>query len=488
MHNTLSSNQLPPPDNKLSGKPVNPVVVINRMYVGDYLSANLGHEAINLRRADNGFYYLYLNSAGNLPDNSTQGGSMLLVRAYDTDCFEIVGLARDLEIADGAENDKPSRNDEIDETQKDIINKAQRTYINQSPTGVISYDGVSIIDIFGDAGQQSVYITYRAQQLFVPKSGTRLFLRYDKAKEDTPDTWVHLPFLEKSETVKADEMSVTLTLRQHNTPKTSLRSYITAQTTVDYQRIFEYLIDDTTLWQEHTNADGNGSDAKPDDDGPTLFDICLIQSSETCFTNTLCYFFNQPQYCSLWQKFFESYGLSLDDTLVAEREVSCNIPGITDNRGRIDILLHDGKYIAVIENKLRSDLNTSKTDVKDQNQLDRYHKFVEWVVKKKPEEDNQNKYYGLIPRYFILAPDYNIPERKNDIAREYKPITYGKLYRFLAEHKDEWADDVNLAAFHHAMYRHTLPTVNTYLETEMHATFQARIDKLKKINNQSIKH
>ncbi len=28
-------------------------IVLNRMYVGDYLSSNLGHEVINLYQADN---------------------------------------------------------------------------------------------------------------------------------------------------------------------------------------------------------------------------------------------------------------------------------------------------------------------------------------------------------------------------------------------------------------------------------------------------
>lgn len=37
-------------------------VVLNRMYVGDYLISNLGHEAINLYKTDNRGNYLYLNS------------------------------------------------------------------------------------------------------------------------------------------------------------------------------------------------------------------------------------------------------------------------------------------------------------------------------------------------------------------------------------------------------------------------------------------
>ena len=39
-------------------------IVINRMYVGDYLSSNLGHEVINMYTADNDKHYLYLNAYG----------------------------------------------------------------------------------------------------------------------------------------------------------------------------------------------------------------------------------------------------------------------------------------------------------------------------------------------------------------------------------------------------------------------------------------
>ena len=41
------------------------VIVINRMYVGDYLNENLGHEVINMYTDDNVKHYLYLNATGN---------------------------------------------------------------------------------------------------------------------------------------------------------------------------------------------------------------------------------------------------------------------------------------------------------------------------------------------------------------------------------------------------------------------------------------
>ena len=39
-------------------------IVLNRMYNGDYLDDNLGHEIINMYRSDKGKHYLYLQYDG----------------------------------------------------------------------------------------------------------------------------------------------------------------------------------------------------------------------------------------------------------------------------------------------------------------------------------------------------------------------------------------------------------------------------------------
>ena len=57
-------------------------IVVNRMFVGDYLTSNLGHEIINLFQADNGNHYIYLNAYGNF--DKTHSGkivTMLMVKS-----------------------------------------------------------------------------------------------------------------------------------------------------------------------------------------------------------------------------------------------------------------------------------------------------------------------------------------------------------------------------------------------------------------------
>ena len=61
-------------------------IVLNRMYVGDYLSANLGHEVINMYTADNGGHYIYLNAYGSFAAKWTNEiGAMLLTKYHDKD-------------------------------------------------------------------------------------------------------------------------------------------------------------------------------------------------------------------------------------------------------------------------------------------------------------------------------------------------------------------------------------------------------------------
>ena len=42
------------------------VIILSRMYAGDYLKENIGHEVINLFKSDNGNNYIYVNKDGKI--------------------------------------------------------------------------------------------------------------------------------------------------------------------------------------------------------------------------------------------------------------------------------------------------------------------------------------------------------------------------------------------------------------------------------------
>lgn len=431
-------------------------IVINRMYVGGYLESNLGHEIINLFQADNGLHYLYLNASGSFAREHRDIDYMLMVKYAGKDTFEVTGLAKGLEIAPGADSPRPKDIKQFD----DNISREQHDYILSQPEGNIKYGGVSILDIFNDAEQQSVFITYKANEVFVPKGERRIFLRYEKNACNS--------FGDK-ETIVA--------VRQHNLPKTSLKSYIYPAEeeagTSDHENILVNLIQNKNLWTADRDWKINvGSTIR--DKEISLFDICQIQDDENRFSNALAYFMTRPEYRRLWIDFFKKFGVELGKDYQVEREASAKIEDSENihrlpNGGRIDLLISDDRNLVVIENKIKSDINSVEQDSKDgTTQLDRYVNYLKWRISK---EDTGRK-----GSFLILCPDYNRPELREG-EKIYKIITYGDLYKYLSE----WPsveEDNNFRALRDAMYRHTHSTINGYLYNEMLEKFERRISEI----------
>ncbi|MBO8459977.1 MAG: PD-(D/E)XK nuclease family protein [Bacteroidetes bacterium] len=444
-------------------------IVLNRMYVGEYIFNNLGHEIINMYAADNGKHYLYLNATGNY-EKKHKGriDTMLLTKSHKQNVVEVISMATGLEDVPGADqslgrNYKGLNNE---------IRKEQEDYIKQE--GEIKYGGIPILQIFNDAEQQSIFITYKAKNFYKPNSP--VFIAFDSkcTNKDIP----HGALLVK--------------LSQLNWAKTSLKQYIYPETAdKDYQTIMD-LVNNSNLWEKNnTKVNGHADVAKRE---ISLIDICHLQNDENCFSDMLAYFMEQERYRGLWEEFFEKakcysngclLGIKLKGSYSVTREKDAKIDGVDSkkcpNGGRIDLFIRDqGKNIVVIENKIKSDINSISTDKNHSNQLRRYYNYVNWLIKK---EGNGNE---ITPHFLIMAPNYNIPdvEEERDKNQEllvpqmsdiYKIITYKELYDFLSTKKKEFENDANFVAFYEAMRRHTYPNVNAYLYYEMEEKFIRRI-------------
>lgn len=436
-----------------------PGIVINRMYVGEYLASNLGHEIINLFQADNGEHYLYLNASGSFARGHEDVDYMLMVRYAGKDRFEVVALAKGLEIAPGANSPRPRDIKEFDGR----ISDEQRRYIMAQPGGGVNYGGVSILDIFNEAEQQTVFITYRARKVYLPKGEMRIFLKYGRDAENS---------------FKANE--TVIAIKGHNLPKTSLKSYIYPAAGVsgaDYRNLMENLIDNEALWDC-----GNGWKVNPANTDHrkeiSLFDICRINDDENRFSNALAFFMSQLRYRELWREFFRGLGVELGANYSVEREVSAKIEDADGEAaygvsgGRIDLLVSDSNNLVVIENKIKSDINTNMHDREsDTTQLHRYVNYVNWKISKDPSNRKKSG------KFLILCPDYNRPELK-DSEQIYTIITYGDLHAFLKD-KEIVDRDCNFRALRNAMHRHTLPTANGYLYNKMLEKFESRIQELR---------
>ena len=427
------------------------------MYVGDYLSTNLGHEVINMFQADNGDHYLYLNAYGNFgKDHSGQIGYMLLVKYHTEGMFEVIGKAEGLMDVEGVDATLKQDYKAVNPS----ISKAQTEYIEKEN---ITYGGVPVRQIFNDAEQQNIFITYKAARLFKPNR--KVFIGYG---------------------VGAD-----VVLTGYKQAKTSLKTYIYPKGTFagdqkkekieekinDYKKLLG-LIEQEGLWVE-SNERINNDLLKIKSREVSIFDICQIQNDENRFSYALAYFMTQPKYKELWQDFFKRYNIDLGDNYTVTREESAKIEdrewshATKPSGGRIDLLIRDEKNIIVIENKIKSDINSIEGD-NEGEQLERYYNYILWSTQKdKPDEDKN-------PHFMILTPNYNQPHIKSkDMEELYQVITYGELYTYL-DGKDEVKNDHNFKAFFEAMHRHTHENVNDYLYYDMLEKFVRRINTNKK--------
>lgn len=429
-------------------------IVLNRMYVGDYIVSNLGHEVINLYQADNGEHYIYLNSTGDFV-KAHQGriGYMLFVKYYGKGEVEVIGKAEGLE-------DVYASNPEIKQKQIDFIRSE----------GGITYGGASILDIFKGSEQQNVFITYKAQKVYESRSDRRIFIRFYNENNE-------------SCTCRHEPGDIVISLQGYRQAKASLKQYIYPDGTYkgdlsrsnveekkrDYRKIFDTLICDSALWVESHNRVDYEERNISSQRRVSLFDICQIQNDENKFSNALAYFMERTEYFPLWRDFFRRFGIELTEGFTVSREESCT------NGGRIDLLVRDQDDLVVIENKIKSDINSIEEDGEGK-QLRRYFDYANCRVSQSDCPD-----FGKTIHYVILTPKYNIPVIEDEQMRDaYKVVTYADLYDYLTENISVFKHDINFVSFYDAMHRHTHDNVNDYLFYEMQDKFIRRILAIKK--------
>ena len=184
----------------------------------------------------------------------------------------------------------------------------------------------------------------------------------------------------------------------------------------------------------------------------------------------------RPEYRSLWRDFFAGFGIELGESYTIAREEAFKIECTKGDSekylsgGRIDLMIRTSDSLVVIENKIKSDINSVEENGEG-NQLSIYYTYANRLATKKGTSD-----YGKQCHFIILSPKYNIPTVKdNEMASTYKVITYADMYDYLTHHKHVFESDANFVAFYEAMYRHTHENVNDYLYYEMQEKFFRRI-------------
>lgn len=481
--------------------PQNKGIVLNRMYAGSYLSANIGHEVINMFCDDAGRHFMYLNATGDFAAvKRGKIGSMLLIKYIGQDeakhpWAEVLGYATDL--LEVYEPNKKQDHKDFEAKAYDENGKETSVEIDD-----IKYGELGIRKIFEGSSQQDILITYCAKKLYVPQDGTRVFIRYKKYKNNkgeitqyaTSDRsdlnpeegfednikmtkpcylWKKINNDEDNATLVFKEKSYVIDLENTTFASTSLKQYID-KNNEDLNALHEFL--NINLWIENNQKINNNESNEDGNKIPSdsIFDICCLEYSENSFSNALAYFMDK--YRKEWQIIFGQWLeiKDLDLNYKIEREV--DIKDVVGKGGRIDLLIQDEKNLIIIENKIKSGINSIISDIGG-NQLDRYNNYAKKI-------NGNNETLKKIHLY-VLSPDYNQPH----VSSPWKITTYKYLKYAIKKSKeteeiDNLINDNNFKSFLDVMERHTKENLSDWLKEEMLKKFTRVINSKEEVNNQ----
>lgn len=501
------------------------VIILNRMYVGDYLGENLGHEVINLIKSDNGNHYIYVNAHGTVneefyrrDDEIVKNDVILLTRLVNisgiNDTVEVLAKATGCELCAKKEMEELFANKGKYQKQKKLDKAKERHKINEQyiNDNKIKYGGVFLNEIFnnndydGRTNDSAMFVTYKVDKIVKPKK--RIYISRDELSDAT------------KKFLKSDEKEVEVFWLNQNSngerykPKgTDLKTYFKKGS--KKEQAFENLkgiIDDEDNWENNTIEEKTEDileNYKPRKHN--LIDIIHKTRDELTYSNLLAYMLMQEPLKESFCNFFSAKGVKkLSKDYVVTRE-----------EGNIDILIQDDNNIIVIENKIKSDINGWKTENKNSESVtNQLHKYMHYVYGDiwdktcyKKVEDKDNRYLSIKKfqdelksqeesksqeepqkrnrHFFVLKPKYNnlsetsINEEIEDFEKknvknsgierkgEYKIISYADLYNHF---KDIECNAMYFKEFKSAIERHSYDVDNI----QEHQMFERFVEIIKK--------
>lgn len=427
-------------------------IVISRMYSGEYLDANLGHEVINLFKADDGKHYIYLNHDGCYSDKHVNNGKLtfdriLFVKPIGDNAVEVVAKAEGLTML-------------YDPTQSASDNRNTQLSLSCN----ISYGGSPLQRIFFGAAQQEVNVTFEAEKVL------------------TPTKSICLEFVPKSNAKNVrshqQEYDIVVTLKDTKLGQ-GLKSYV-QDSSSDYADL-QQIMDNDQLWED-TIQMVNLNTLATKIPQTTYLDICGRSYDEVAYSNAIAHFMGKyPELVREWintsfsstNRPFQPGIMFAGNILNVKREWG-------DSTGRVDILfyVYNG-FLCAIENKLLSTLSDLVYDVDGhviKSQLDKYYDILQEFENQNISANNSSQ-INMPHGIHLLLPDYHPLLRHLDPTPSPKPymtgqppistkydtlsgyivIRYSQVYHFLLPYlkKKPYKDDALFVEFVHSLERHT---------------------------------
>ena len=378
------------------------------MFTGNYLEDNIGHEIINLFKADNNNHYIYLCKDGkyrrkSLPEYLVQ------VRRYGTRILEIINIAK------------------------------IESLVTLDEINTITYGGVPLTDIFTDNIEQGTdtFATFRASRVIKPKAGLHKIITYEGNRLRVNEISSHIvPEVHLDEKRYDNKycFDVGETLRNYISYSTSAQS--------DYAKM-QNLIENAFKSNDWIEVGEKVENVETKTEHITPGDIYAIENLELPYSNAFRFFLNEyPQLLHGFCKFLLTE--SKDNLILNEL---CNYfsarpcPTLIIHRewNNIDLLIEvDKEWVLVIENKIFSALNGRKDN--EITQLNKYYDIIS-TSKKSGKKI-----------YILLTPDHNDIDITN--YPHWHKLHYSQVAKYLSSVEDE-INDIHLKDFTEMIRRHS---------------------------------
>ena len=424
-------------------KAPNDLILLNRMYAGEFLNENIGFESINLIMADDGKNYIYVTPYGTMDiDKYKKVRAILFVRKYTPGSYQIIAKAENLHLAEEIEfyikNNK--HNNDIRQLQQTKIEK-------------IKFAGISYRDIFKNnrtktKSQNKINGAFYTYTGIVSMAKELLIISQDNFAHDSKNLF-----------------------------RSSLKMFIDEKTTPNAYKTLKKYIEDN-IWDK--TAVSSMCVKEKLHVSSNLISILGKEDDELSFSNLFAYIFRTYKEAFvgfLFDKLLTAKNFNGDQLynnfsfsheFEVEREVN-----------NIDLKLTDiDGNIIVIENKIKSNINGLKQNHK--SQLSKYYNIItDELIDQKVKAS-----------FFIFYPEYHKTLKDNLssylYSDKYALISYKDIYIY---YNDWFKKNQNIftktsyeyfyfSEFLNSLKKHT-KSIDNQQEEELKRKFNNRIWELK---------
>lgn len=393
-------------------------ILINQMYAGGFLEVgnNIGHEVINLFKADDGKNYVYVTPSGKVPKERDVEMIFFVRNIAAKKTMEVVSVAKSLKR------------------------------VTPEKAAEIKYDGVETWHIFqgnteyGDKDSSDPAATYCADEVLVPRGGRRLVLTVDDDCREGREGDVIMRLDTTKEVVVSQ----------------ALRGYY-PETEKSYEQLEKQMSKDTVSWgrveEKAPHVPGGCATRRQ----KLFLEVIRKEYDELTFSNLLAYYFEYDR--EAFQRFAKE--------VLGIPGVDVSFEVIRESKYNIDLWIEDENRIVVIENKIKSGISGVRDG--DYSQLKKYYERAILEAEQK----------GKGCSFFVFAPVYNaIDLTKYDHGCKYTLVNYNKIYRFFSQNADAYRDDKYFPDFLAGLRKHTLTSAELHYET-MRMRFLDAIGRVK---------